>query len=246
MPELIAYTLRPSTQMRLIPAPQKREWMTSTPNSFAQRCLPMLISNAYGWFLLNPAPFRTRWNGLDGSGCIEIEYEGEPPIDRARSHFGSGILTFTIPYLFRTSSGYNLQVRGPTNTPKDGIYALEGIVETDWAHATFTMNWKFTRPGVWVSFERDEPISMIAPLKRGELETFEPSSTPLQSDPDLSNAYHQWSRGRAEFNSGLKSPGSEAMRRGWEKDYFQGKRTDGSRVEEHQTRILLNPFEPYP
>jgi Family of unknown function (DUF6065) len=43
--------------------------------------------------------------------------------------------------VFRTPPGCNLYVRGPANSPKDGIAALEGIIETDWSEATFTMNW---------------------------------------------------------------------------------------------------------
>ena len=62
------------------------------------------------------------------------------------SNFGYGIVTWYLPYLFRTSPGYNLWVRGPVNSPKDGIVPLEGLVETDWAEATFTVNWKITRP----------------------------------------------------------------------------------------------------
>ena len=80
------------------------------------------------------------------------------------STFGSGILTFTIGYLFRTAPGYNLHVRGPANSPKDGIVALEGVVESDWTEAAFTMNWKVTRPNHPVVFEENEPIAMISPL----------------------------------------------------------------------------------
>ena len=75
-----------------------------------------------------------------------------------QSHFGEGVITWNIPFLFRTSPGYNLLVRGPSNWIKDGVQALEGIVETDWAVQTFTMDWKFTRPRRWVRFEADEPI----------------------------------------------------------------------------------------
>ena len=31
-------------------------------------------------------------------------------------------------------------------------------LETDWAVATASVNWKFTRAETWVEFERDEPI----------------------------------------------------------------------------------------
>ena len=70
--------------------------------------------------------------------------------ERARanvaSHFGCGIITFKIPYLFRAPQGYNLLARGPANLFKDGISPLEGLIEVDWAVSPFTMNWKVTRP----------------------------------------------------------------------------------------------------
>ncbi len=65
----------------------------------------------------------------------------------ATSMFGHGILTFHIPFLVRTHPGYNLLVRGPANMPRDGVSPLEGIVETDWAVATFTMSWQLTLSG---------------------------------------------------------------------------------------------------
>ena len=60
------------------------------------------------------------------------------------SHFGYGLLTFQLPYLFRTPPGYNLLVRGPANCPKDGAW-LDGLVGTDWSPARFFMTWQITR-----------------------------------------------------------------------------------------------------
>src|SRR3546814_13729675 len=61
------------------------------------------------------------------------------------THFGSGIVTFSLGHLFRTSPGVNLWIKGPSNRPKDGASPLEGIIETDWSPYTFTMNWQLTR-----------------------------------------------------------------------------------------------------
>ena len=105
------------------------------------------------------------------------------------SHFGHGILTLCMPYLFRTSTDYNLIARGPANYPKHGIYALDGLIETDWAVSTFTMNWIFTSKNAWVSFGKDEPVCMIVPLKRGELESFQCTIVAIDSDPSLKAAY---------------------------------------------------------
>jgi len=128
------------TKMRLVPALRTRRWIEETDQRFATRCLPMLMANQSAWFILNHFAFCATWNGMNDKAAISIQASAPVPHDGATSHFGCGILTWTIPYLFRTSPGYNLLVRGPANLPKDGISPLEGIVETDWACATFTMN----------------------------------------------------------------------------------------------------------
>ena len=45
------------------------------------------------------------------------------------------------------SEGWNTFVTGPMNGIKDGIAPLSGVIETDWSPYSFTMNWRFTRPG---------------------------------------------------------------------------------------------------
>jgi hypothetical protein len=140
----------------LIPAPLEREWMDHTDAHFAYRCLPLNIANAYGWLILNSTPFIAQWNGESGVDSIAIQPTGQGASILACSHFGYGVLTFTVNALFRTETGYDLLVTGPFNQPKDGIQPLTGIVETDWAPSTFTMNWKFTRKSMPISFARNE------------------------------------------------------------------------------------------
>jgi hypothetical protein len=91
----------------------------------------MMIANQHGLALLNRHKFAVTWNGGPDSAAVKIQFlSGEVPRD-AVSIFGSGILTVTIGYLLRIAPGYNLYVRGPANSPKDGIAALDGIVESD-------------------------------------------------------------------------------------------------------------------
>jgi hypothetical protein len=167
--ELTAYAVHPGVPLPLIAAPATRDWMDQTSQKFANRCLPMLISNQAGWLVLNPHRFLVTWTGGETIEDLQLRYAEPPPSPLATSHFGHGILTISIPYVFKTPPGYNLQVRGPANAPKDAIAPLEGIVETDWTEATFTMNWKMTRPTT-VAFDAGEPIAMIVPQLRGELE----------------------------------------------------------------------------
>ncbi len=242
--QLIAYrvnTTDTAAAVSLVPAAQARAWMAATPAKFARRCLPLLIANQAGWCILNRYPVRATWNGTDAFDGVSIEPLG-PVLPGVMSHFGSGILTWNLPYLFRTPPGYNLLVRGPANWPKDGASALEGIVETDWSPATFTMNWKLTRPHWPVEFKENEPICMLVPQRRGELEAFRPAVQNLSRAPWLARLYERWSQSRYTFLRELHQPGSEAQQQGWQRDYLRGVLPDGERACEHQTHLTLQPF----
>lgn len=197
------------------PAPALRPWMGTA----AKRCLPLVIANQAGWHILNDRIFRAVWDGGFSTKAVKIEYH-DGGHGWASSHFGDGILTFNVPYIFRTSAAYNLLARGPANMPKDGISALEGLVETDWLAYPFTMNWKFTRPGA-VVFDVGEPVCMIVPQQKGDLEGFETLTIPLADAPDIEQEYNELMEERDEFVSQLYVPGSEAGKIGWLRRYFE-------------------------
>ena len=62
----------------------------------------------------------------------------------------------------------------PTMPNRSWAQPLEGIVETDWLPATFTMNWRLTRPNYPVHFEAGDPICMVVPVPRGLAESLVP------------------------------------------------------------------------
>ena len=242
--EFVAYKVSNSPPYKLVKAPLDRKWMDDSRDRFAYRCLPLLIANQAGWLVLNQVPFRASWAGGWDKSCMAVEsLDGvsEPP---AITHFGEGVLTFHMPWLFRTPPGWNLWAHGPANAPKDGLVALEGIIETDWSLATFTMNWKFTARNLWVTFEKDEPICMLTPVRRGDLESFDTQERRIEEQPELHRAYLEWSNGREQFLKELKKPGSEAQLSKWERHYFRGITRDGTVAPEHQTRIVLKDFTP--
>jgi hypothetical protein len=202
----------------------------------------MVIANQHGWLLLNRRKIAVIWNGGPDPAALKIDYlDGEDPRD-AVSIFGCGILTFTVGYLFRTPPGYNLYVRGPANMPKDGIVALEGVVESDWTEATFTMNWKVTRPNHPLVFEKDEPIAMISPWRRGEVERFRPELRMIGEDPALATLHREWAASRAKHNSDLKIPESQARKDGWQRHYVRGISIRQEPAHEHQTKLSLVDF----
>ena len=240
---LIAYEEVPS-DVSMIVAPVARDWMDATPSRFAYRCLPMLIANQSGWLVLNTEKISVTWDGGQSVPSLVVEHfeYGLSQSRMATSHFGNGVVTFSIPYLFRTPPGFNLHVRGPANMPKDGATALEGIVETDWSDATFTMNWKLTRPGLRVVFEEDEPIAMLTPVRRGELERFRPVIRDIGADPETAEGMAAFRESRAGFLKNLIGRESEAVKQGWQRHYMRGRTATAVAAREHQTGLSLARF----
>jgi hypothetical protein len=215
--------------------------MDETRLHAAYRCLPMLMANQAGWHVLNTHAVEAVWDGGAGAEAITIRVlSGEGPCP-ATSHFGHGILTWSIPFLFRTPPGFNLLARGPANSPKDGVCALEGLVETDWAVSPFTMNWKITRPNYPIRFEEAEPVCFLAPQRRGELEAFEPAVADLEDQGELYDRYRQWVKSRDSFLTRLRA--GETAADALEKHYMQGRTPGRGEVsKEHQTKLELKPF----
>lgn len=221
-------------------ADRHRDWMEASPDRYAYRCLPLVMANQSGWELLSPCAFSAHWDGGAAKEAIRLQFDGAPsPL--IHTHFGSGILTFAAGYLFRTSAGYNLWCKGPTNAPKDGIAPLEGVIETDWAPYAFTMNWKFTRPGT-VQFAADEPIALLVPQRRGELARFATQIRPISEQPELQRQYQLWNQSRSQFIKDLKDPESIARQQGWQRAYMLGRDSDQNEFADHETKLQLCPF----
>ena len=238
--KLTAYVMDGHT-IDIRPAPVERDWMDATGQRFAYRCLPLNIANAHGWEILCPSGFTAVWDGGADIGAVKVKDTSPTPM--AISHFGHGTLTFHIPCLFRTEPGYDLMAQGPINRPKDAIAPLTGIIETDWAPYTFTMNWIFTQPEIEVEFEQGEPFCHIFPVKRGELATVQPEIKALSSEPELERQFKLWNESRTQFNAELQQPGSEAQAERWQKLYYRGLSSDGkTAAEDHITRLRLKPF----
>lgn len=124
--KLIAYRIPEDPLLRLGPAPIYRDWYVTQGVRSALHALPLLRANRSGWFVLTSHNVEVFWDGGKTPESLIVTSEGIPPFSAA-SHFGYGILTWGIRYLFRTPPGYNLLARGPVNVLKDGIYPLEGL-----------------------------------------------------------------------------------------------------------------------
>lgn len=237
----------------LVASEANREWMDKTPNRYAYRCLPLLMGNSIGWQIKIKFPFTVCWTGGAGTEDVTVTFpETDPAQAEARkgsvlSHFGSGIVTLSLPFLFRTSRGHNLFVMGPTNEPKPHITPLVGVVETDWLPFTFTMNWKLTTPHTPVVFAPGDVVCQFFPYPRGYPEKFTALTEELSNNPSVYKEYLEWGESRGNFNEQLKNtePRTDTSS-AWQKDYFRGVHKDGTRFGEHQSKFGVCPFAHLP
>src|SRR5580658_678757 len=220
-PELTCYRLWPGSP-ELTPARADRDWMDATRERFAYRCIPLSIANASGWEIALPFAFEAAWYG--GDDLSTVQFRCTDPRIRAlvTSHFGHGVVTFHTGWLFKTSPGWAVWARGAPNWVKEGIVPLDGLVETDWLPFPFTMNWKFTRPGV-VRFEAEEPFCFITLAPHGLLDQVQPRVATLDHDPELKAAYEAWSESRGDFAKRLHEREEAAVAQKWQRTYVQGR-----------------------
>jgi hypothetical protein len=230
---------------RIRAASPRRAWMDETPDAFAYRCLPLNIANAQGWELLSPCGFAAEWNGGRAVDDVTVRVDpgaidGQPPV----ALFGQGVLTFHVEGLFRTPPGYNLWVGGPPNAAKDAIAPLSGVIETDWSPYSFTMNWRFTRPGQVIRFEENEPFCFLFPMERRLAESVKPRIAPLEEAPDLQRQFETWSRSRDHFQAQVAAEPPSVPSETWQKAYYRGVDADGAPgAPDHRSKLRLAEFE---
>ncbi|MDG2002350.1 MAG: DUF6065 family protein [Novosphingobium sp.] len=234
----------PGWKPRIRPASSKRDWMDDAPESFPYRCLPLSIANSHGWDILSPCGFEVEWNGGMAVDDVTVRADtGVRPHEVPVALFGQATFTIHIEGLLRTPPGWNIHVGGPPNCAKDGVAPLSGIIETDWAPYTFTMNWQLTRPGLVVRFEENEPIAHIFPVERKTIENVEPRFVPIDEDPELKASFEQWSRSRDAFQAHVQEHPPEKPADKWQKFYYRGLMPDGQcPVADHQSKLRVKEF----
>ena len=224
------------------PAPVRRAWMDETPDQHPYRCLPLNIANAHGWELICPTGLTAIWNGGGALEDIVVEHDEELQKRLASSHFGNGVLTFHVSGIFRTEPGFDLWVGGPVNHPKNHVYPLTGVVETDWLEFTFTMNWKMMSPNFPIRFEENEPFCTVFPVPRGMIESFDPVIRDIDEDPELKANFDQYLVSRNSFNADLRIGGSKASQQRWQRKYIRGPETETPLMSAHRTKVRIRPF----
>lgn len=244
---VIAYRHTDDSGWALEPGGVRRQWMDATTGKFAYRCLPLVMANQSGWVVRIPGTVCATWNGKVGVDAMTLKFKDSPPSfeRQALSHFGHGILSFMLPWVFRTPPGIALLVRGATNHWVTNAHPLDGVVETDWISTTFTMNWQMTARNKEAWFRKGDPICILTPIEIDLMERLEPEIHDLQSNPRLLQEVSEFHRKRgATIEENFKRFLAEGEgKRKFELDYTRGKTPTGDESATHRTNIKLKPWK---
>ena len=172
-----------------------RDWMDATPGQYAYRCIPLSSANTMGWEILNPVDVTLSWSGLDNGDNITVKTATRDPF-APHPHFGSGTVTWYLPFLFRTPAEYGLIVTGPANQDKSHIVPLDAFVRTDWVPFPFTMNWRITTPGETIEFSAGEPICRVLPYPLALLNDVQVEIRDIGEDPAFMQKVGDWEKQR--------------------------------------------------
>lgn len=181
---------------QLRPSPPRRHWMDESPHAY--KCLPLVIANQWGWQILCPTDVVVTWNGDPNPSGVQVMVSPEytPAI---KSQFGTGIVTFSPPWLFRTPPGWDLYLKGPSNRWKANCTPLEGVIETWWLNYTFTLNWKLVLPGT-VRFSAGESLGQLVPIPHATFEASSAIEAPIGLlEPNAAKELLEWQAKRQEL-----------------------------------------------
>ncbi len=243
---IIAYKLGDELGWTMEPASPRRDWMDKTRGKVAYRCLPLVMANQAGWVIRTPHGFSATWGGKDDISSITFDFGKAPPhfAGQVRSHFGYGIVTFVLPWVFRTPPGVGLLVRGPANQWTHHAHALEGLVETDWLSSPFTMNWRITARQKQVWFRPGDPVCVITPVQMHLLEALTPEKRDIADNPMLAKELAAFNEKRAQTARAevekAKQGAEDAAE--FELDYIKGQTASGAKSDQHRTKLKLKPF----
>jgi hypothetical protein len=146
--------------------------MNTPKSSYSYKCLPLRIANELGWEIGCPTTFTCVWDGGESKESIKLSFENPNDLHKnitVKSHFGSGILTFSLPYIMRTPKKKSIYIRGPTNFYKEYCQYLDAVIETDWINYSFTYNIKINKKDSIISFTKGEPICSFIILNLEEI-----------------------------------------------------------------------------
>jgi len=220
----------------------RRKWMDGVPQQYVYRCIPLLAANSMGWDILNPVKSTVEWDGGHLTNAMSIYSKKRNPF-AAGSHFGSGMVTWYVPFLFKTSPDIGLLVTGPANHEHKRAVPLDAFVRTDWLPFPFTMNWRVTRKNKPVTFKKGEPIARVIPYPLALLDETNLEIDWLANDPGFMEEVNAFGKARAQNVAKQQADARRAAETGeeltgegvWNAQYVKAKGKEGGGFAKHQT-----------
>ncbi|MFK7602178.1 DUF6065 family protein [Deinococcus sp. SM5_A1] len=230
---------KPDPTVALRTPKDRRRWMDHHTAHWAYRCLPLRMANQLGVELALREDVVAHWDGHSYHPESVTVLRGERA---ASARFPGAVLTFDVPFVVVTPPEMNLLVLPPMNSFTDGAQAMTGLIETDWLNFTFTVNYKFTRPGE-VRFASGTAIATLLPYPRAELVGGGSwSAHPLVEAPDdVQLQYKRYAQQRRAANARQAAgatPAEVLML-----SYYRGENMNGDKVAGHMKSLARCPHQ---
>lgn len=230
------------------PCSAHRDWMDETPQKYIYRCIPLAAASTMGWELFNPTDADVTWTGDDMNTDVRISML-KPDRFGPASHFGCGMVTWYLPFLFRTSPDLGLIVTGPANHGRKDAIALDAFIRTDWLPFPFTMSWRLTRKNEKIHFAKGESICRIIPYPIAMLGETSLEITELKDDQGFLAEVNAWGKTRqdnvdkqqAEAANWLATGEKPTGKNVWNNQYVRAKGKGEEGFQPHQTVFSCAP-----
>lgn len=191
------YSIDYTKSLPIFPGIMQRDWIDNADH-LLYNDLTMTMANQSGWEFRAPDDFTIEWNG--GSKPTDLcvhSYVKDAHL--FYTGMGHGICSIRTRYVVKTEDDYSILVTGAPNFFVDGAVQLTSLIETNWTHMSFYLNWKMTRPGQ-VSFKKDDPIGFVTVVPHKQLESIEMNIDTLLADIDLYNRFIKWQQNELDVD----------------------------------------------
>jgi hypothetical protein len=152
---------------------KQRSWFTDNLYELQS----FISGNGLGFVLAAHYDIKLEWDGtpqadsilVQGKATEEELFYMSPKIN---SELGSGIVTFTYPFCFKTQPGTKLLVINPPNMIIPGATIMTQVYDTDTKEENFSFNMKFNIPGIGIELLTGTPLVGVVPIPEPCIESF--------------------------------------------------------------------------
>lgn len=196
-----------------VPAPRDRDWWADNKKTenHARHCLPLVMANSLGYYILSPGTFLVRWNGdIQEHAVVEVIDGCSHCIVDNHAAFGS--FTVQAAFIPRTEdTGEYVYIKGVANERGMPYSCMEAAVEAWWSAGNFGLVYMLNQPGEFM-IRKGQPIAQMFLYKAVYAEI-------TMQGPHPEHAAWLARRSRPEYRKDL--------------DYMKGKYADGRDAPDH-------------